>query len=267
MRYSLGLPEAAGRRYWLVETASLPEHEVLRRFYEAVESPAFRWLYEGTTHDALKDAGPILLDVTEAPAFLAEWLDAWGDLASVVIDAPLPIGEMQAHLAGFVTARLEPEGEGLLRFHEPMVLHLLLGEGLLSRAYRSAMLGSGSRWHWPICRCHDGWLFESAASGQAEVGSAPLPVTLTAETVGRLSGLQQLTRLMPVLAEALDRHALHGDDDSISTLWRELEHYWHGVIAQRLPVRKAVQALAEAERDAASLHEFRARMQRLASTE
>ncbi|WP_275289095.1 DUF4123 domain-containing protein [Halomonas elongata] len=266
MRYSLGLPEAAGRRYWLVETASLPEHEVLRRFYEAVESPEFRWLYEGTIHDALKDAGPVLLDVTEVPAFLAERLEAWDGLATVVIDSPLSIGDMQAHLAGFVTARLEPEGEGLWRFHEPMALHLLLGEGLLGRAHRSAMLVSGSRWHWPICRCHDGWLFESAASGQAEAGSAPLPVTLTAETVARLSGLQQLTRLMPVLAEALDRHGLFGDDDSISALWRELERYWHGAAEQRWPVRKAAEALAEAHRDAASLREFRDRMQRLVST-
>ncbi|UYG07258.1 DUF4123 domain-containing protein [Halomonas sp. M4R1S46] len=266
MRYSLGLPETAGRRYWLVETASLPEHEVLRRFYEAVEAPAFRWLYEGTAHDALKDAGPVLLDVTEAPEFLAERLDAWGDMASVVIDALLSIDELQAHLAGFVTARLEPEGEGLWRFHEPMALHLLLGEGLLGHAHRAAMLGREARWHWPICRCHDGWLFESAVS-YSESASVHLPLTLEAETVRRLSGLQQLTRLMPVLADALDRHELHRDDDSISALWRELESYWHGVAEQRFPVRKAAQALAEAEREASSLHEFRARMQRLASTE
>lgn len=265
MRYSLGLPEAAGRRYWLVETASLPQHEVLRRCYEAVEAPEFRWLYEATAHDAVKDAGPVLLAVTEAPGFLAERLDAWSGLASIVIDTPQAIDELQAHLAGFVTARLEPEGEGLWRFHEPMALHLLLGEGLLGRSYRAAMLGRESRWHWPICRCHDGWLFESAASDQAEAASVPLPLTLEAETVRRLSGLQQLTRLMPVLAKVLDRHALHGDDDSISALWRELESYWHGMVDQRLPTRKAAQALAEALRDAASLSECRARMQRLAS--
>ena len=267
MRYSLGLPEAAGRRYWLVETASLPEYEVLRRVYEAVEAPEFRWLYEGTTYDALKDAGPVLLDVTEAPEFLAERLEGWVDLASVVIDAPLSIDELQAHLAGFVTARLEPEGEGLWRFHEPMALHLLLGEGLLGQARQAAMLGGEARWYWPICRCQNGWLFESAVSGQAEAASVPLPVTLEAKVVERLSGLQQLTRLMPVLADALDRHALHGDDDSVSALWRELESYSHGVAKRRRPARKAAVVLAEAQRDAASLREFRDRMQRLASTD
>ncbi|WP_046079158.1 DUF4123 domain-containing protein [Halomonas sp. HG01] len=267
MRYSLGLPEAAGRRYWLVETASLPQHEVLRRCYEALEAPEFRWLYEATAHDALKDVGPVLLDVTEAAAFLAERLDAWGDLAMVVIDTPLSIDEVQAHLAGFVTARLEPEGEGLWRFHEPMALHLLLGEGLLGQDSRTAMLGREARWHWPICRCQGGWLFETVTSDRSESASVPLPLTLEAATVRRLSGLQQLTRLMPVLAEALDRHALHGDDDSISALWRELESYWHDVSAKRIPARKAAQLLSEAERDAGSLDEFRDCMQRLAFTE
>ncbi|WP_175491596.1 DUF4123 domain-containing protein [Onishia taeanensis] len=267
MRYSLGLPESSGQRYWLLETASLPEHEVLRRCYEAIENPEFRWLYEATAHDALKSAGPVLLDVTETPDFLAERLDAWGDLAMVVIDTPLSIDEVQAHLASFVTARLEPEGEGLWRFHEPMALHLLLGEGLLSHGQQAAILGRETRWHWPICRCRDGWLFESAESGQAETTSVPLPLTIDPETARRLSGLQQLKRLMPVLAGALDRHALHDDHDSISALWRELESYWHNVSAKRLPSRKAAQALAEAERDAATLHEFRDCMQRLASTE
>lgn len=267
MRYSLGLPEATGQCYWLVETASLPDNEVLRRFYEAVEVPEFRWLYEGTAYEPLKTAGPVLLNVTEAPGFISEWLDTWRDLAGVLIDSPLVIDEMQAHLAGFVTARLAPEGEGLLRFHEPMALHLLLGEGLLGQGGREAMLGREARWYWPICRCLEGWLFESAATSQGEVGSVPLSLTLEAATVERLSRLQQFTRLMPVLADTLDHYLLHGDGDSISALWQELENYWHGTAGQRVSARRAVVALAETKREAASLSEFRDRMQRLASTE
>ncbi|WP_328716266.1 DUF4123 domain-containing protein [Halomonas elongata] len=266
MRYSLGIPESAGRRYWLVETASLPEYEVLRRFYEAVESPEFRWLYEGTTYDALKNAGPVLLDVTGVPDFLAERLDAWRELAAVIIDTPLPIDELRAHLAGFVTARLEPEGQGLLRFHEPMALHLLLGEGGLGQASQAAMLGVEARWHWPVCRCRSGWLFESVAMNRTEVGNIRLPLQIEAEMVERLSGIQRLTRLMPVLADALDRHGLHEDDDGISALWRDMEKYWHGVAERRQSARAGVAALGNAQREASSLSEFRDRMYRLASS-
>ena len=266
MRYSLGLPEVAGRRYWLVETASLPEHEVLRRFYEVVEAPECRWLYQQTRLDAMKEAGPVLLDVTAAPTFPAEQLEAWGGVAGVIIDTPLSIEEVQAHLARLVTVRLKPEGEGVWRFHEPMALHLMLGEGLLDRTHRAAMQGQEARWYWPICRCHDGWLFESAVSDRTEAVQVPWPVTLEAATVRRLSGIQQLSRLMPVLADLLDRHALQEDTDAITALWLDLEGYWIEVAQSRQPARQAVEALARAQRDASSLRDFRDRMQRLAHT-
>lgn len=270
MRYQLELGEASHSRYWLIDAASLPPHEALRRYYEGVESPCFRWLYEATPYRAAQEAGPLLLDITGAGDFFrhyrAEWLH---HAAALVIDTPLPIDALQDHLAAAVRVGLPGEGQGLLRFHEPMLLHLLLGEGLLPTAQRDALVGSGNRWAWALCRHSTGTLYETYRVA-ADDDPRPAPaLSLDRATLTQLTAIERLSRLMPLLGTALERFDRLTAPSEISCLWLSLADYWRAQRERGTPQKQAVataqQMLAQAGDWAALLERLEASASSLAS--
>lgn len=242
MRYTLTLPKQRQHRYWLVDTASLPEGEVLRHFYATTKQPMFRWLYDGTPYQAVRESGPVLLDITQDASawrqFSAEWV---GKAASVVVDTAEPLDELQQRLAASLTIQTSGNGIGLLRFHEPALLHLLLGEGLLSPANRRILAGEATCWFWPLCQSQGNIIHECYFSpGSTSVGSDR---TLKIDTViqQRLFGLRQFSRLMPLLGDAIYRFNLLQREEQITSLWRELEQYWNATWQSNLPRKKAVE--------------------------
>ncbi len=129
MPYAMSLPEQRERRYWLIDTASLPEGEVLRRFYTLVNQPQFRLLYDGTAYHTLRESGPVLLDITHDANVWRQCSTEWLPYAAmVIIDTPTPLDDLQHRLASCLTIDTPGNGKGLLRFHEQAALHILLGE-------------------------------------------------------------------------------------------------------------------------------------------
>lgn len=242
MRYAVKLPEQKERRYWLVDTASLPEGEVLRRFYASTNQPMFRWLYDGTPYQTVRDSGPVLLDITQNDSvwqqYNAEWMPY---AASVVIDTPTSLDDLQQRLAACLTIDTPGNGKGLLRFHEQAVLHLLLGEQQLDQVDRLALLGEDTCWSWPLCLSPDGIVYERHFSTGGTRITHDQQLRLDAATQQRLQGLRQFSRLMPLLGDAIHRFdLLQTEDDRINSLWRALEHYWHDTWQLNLPRKQAV---------------------------
>ncbi|SDM28380.1 protein of unknown function [Franzmannia pantelleriensis] len=242
MRYTQRLPEQKERRYWLIDPARLPEGEVLRCFYATTHQPMFRWLYDGTAFQAVRDSGPVLLDITQDDSVWQQFSTEWtGQVASVVIDTSESLNDLQQRLSAHLTIDTPGKGKGLLRFHEPAALHLLLGEALLSPPNRMALMGGDVCWTWPLCRYEESIVLErhiSPRSTNATLGGA---LRLDVDTQQRLSGVSQFSRLMPVLGEAIQRFDLMQTDVGITSLWRALECYWCATWQDRLPRRQAVE--------------------------
>lgn len=243
MRYAAKLPEQRERRYWLVDTASLPEGEVLRRFYATTNQPMFRWLYDGTPYQAVRDSGPALLDITKDDSVWQQYAAKWMQhAASIVIDTPVSLNDLQQRLAACLTIDTPGNGMGLLRFHEPAVLHLLLGEKKLDQTDRLALMDKDTCWSWPLCRSADGIVYECHFSTGGNSIPSGKPLRLDEETQHRLQGLRQFSRLMPLLGDAVHRFDLLQKDDScIISLWRALEHYWHDTWKLNLSRKQAVE--------------------------
>lgn len=242
MRYALNLPETRNNRYWLVDTASLPEGEVLRRFYAITEQPMFRWLYDGTPYQAVRDSGPVLLDITHDDGIWQQYGFKWvGQAASVVLDTSESLDEMQERLAAALTIRTPGGGVGLLRFHEPALLHLLLGEELLSPANRLALMGEDACWHWPLCQREGDVIHERYYSINNTGGEPSETLRLDNITQQRLAGLRQFSRLTELLGNTVHRFDLLPTEEDITFLWRELEHYWHATWKIGLKRKQAVE--------------------------
>lgn len=243
MRYAVNFPEQRERRYWLIDTASLPEGEVLRRFYAVVSEPMFRWLYDGTAYHAVRDSGPVLLDITHNADIWQQYSVDWmKHAASVVIDTPASLNDLQQRLAACLTIDTPGNGMGLLRFHEQAVLHLLLGEEKLDQADRLALMDKDTCWSWPLCRSADGIVYERHFSTGGNSIPSGKPLRLDEETQQRLQGLRQYSRLMPLLGDAIHRFdLLQKEDDCITSLWRALEHYWHDTWQLNLSRKQAVE--------------------------
>lgn len=245
MRYTLTLPAPKQHRYWLVETASLPENEVLRRFYATVQQPMFRWLYDGTAYQAVRDSGPVLLDITQDASvwhqFSAEWA---GKAASVVIDTSESLDELHRRLAICLTIKTRGNGVGLLRFHEAAALHLLLGEEMLSLDNRVALMGESACWSWVLCQSQGGIVYEHYCSPKSVNNmdiAGRTALRLEDVTQQRLSSLTHFSRLMPVLGKAIYRFNLLPRQVEITLLWSALERYWHATWQSRLPRKQVVE--------------------------
>ncbi|PRY58286.1 uncharacterized protein DUF4123 [Vreelandella songnenensis] len=244
MRYALNLPETRNNRYWLVDTASLPEGEVLRRFYAITKQPMFRWLYDGTPYQAVRDSGPVLLDITHDDNVWQQYGFKWvGQTASVVIDTPESLDALQERLANCLTIQTPGGGFGLLRFHEPALLHLLLGEELLSPASRLALMGEEACWHWPLCQREGDVIHERYYSINPTGIEPSETLRLNNITQQRFAGLRQFSRLTALLGNTVHRFDLLQRDEDITVLWRELEHYWHTTWKTGLKRKQAVESV------------------------
>ncbi|RUR56585.1 DUF4123 domain-containing protein [Vreelandella populi] len=242
MRYALNLPKQSDKRYWLVDTASLPEGEVLRRFYAIVKQPGFRWLYDGTPYQAVRDSGPVLLDITHDDSIWHQCGFEWaGVAASVVIDTSESLDALQERLANSLTIQTPGGGFGLLRFHEPALLHLLLGEKLLSPANRLALMGDNACWHWPLCQHQGDVLHERCNLINSTEIEPSETLRLDNITQQRLTGLRQFSRLTALLGNTVHRFDLLQTEEDITFLWRELEHYWHATWKAGLKRKQAVE--------------------------
>ncbi|UYG04037.1 DUF4123 domain-containing protein [Halomonas sp. LR3S48] len=246
MRYAQSLPERTDRRYWLVDTANLPEGEVLRRVYETMTQPDFLLLYEGTPYHEIRDSGPVLLDITEDDSCWQQCRSEWvGCAASVIIDTRETLENLHERLAASLTIETSGGGKGLLRFHESAALHLLLGEGLLDPADRLALVGESACWSWPLCHSEGSIIHEhyyEPHSGTLVAGKA-LRLDVVAQQ--QLQDLRQFSRLMPVLGDTIHRFDLLQREETITTLWQALKRYWHATWQDSLP-RK--QAMADVQR-------------------
>ncbi|RUR40146.1 DUF4123 domain-containing protein [Vreelandella populi] len=242
MRYALNLPKQSDKRYWLVDTASLPESEVLCRFYAIAKQPDFRWLYDGTPYQTVRDSGPVLLDITHDDSVWHQCSFEWaGVAASAVIDTSESLDALQERLANSLTIQTPGGGFGLLRFHEPALLHLLLGEELFSPGNRLALAGENACWHWPLCQ-HQGDVLHERYDSVNSTGIEPSEtVKLNNVTQQRLAGLRQFSRLTVLLGEAISRFDLLQTEEDITFLWRELEHYWHATWKVSLKRKQAVE--------------------------
>lgn len=242
MRYAVKLPEQKERRYWLVDTASLPMGEVLRRFYASTNQPMFRWLYDGTPYQTVRDSGPVLLDITQNDSvwqqYNAEWMPY---AASVVIDTPTSLDDLQQRLAACLTIDTPGNGKGLLRCHEQAVLHLLLGEQQLDQVDRLALLGEDTCWSWPLCLSQENIVHERYFSAGGNSLPDGRPLRLAPETQQRLQGLRQFSRLMPLMGDAIHRFNLLQTDEEITSLWIALERYWVATLQASLPRKQAVE--------------------------
>lgn len=257
MRYALNLPKQSNRRYWLVDTASLPEGEVLRRLYALAEHPDFRWLYDGTPYQAVRDSGPVLLDITHDDGVWQQCGFEWaGVAASVVIDTPESLDALQERLASILTIHTPGSGVGLLRFHEPALLHLLLGEELLSPANRLALMGDGVCWHWPLCQHHEDVLHERYEAVNSTRVAPSEALKLDNVTQQRIAGLRQFSRLMPLIGDAVHRFELLQREEDITFLWRELEHYWHATCKASLKRKQAVENVESMLTRSGTLEQF-----------
>ncbi|MEG3080394.1 DUF4123 domain-containing protein [Halomonas sp. 5021] len=243
MRYAVNLPEQRERRYWLIDTASLPEGEVLRRFYSVVDQPMFRWLYDGTAYHGVRESGPVLLDITHNAKVWQQCSADWMPYAaSVVIDTPASLDDLQQRLAACLTIDTSGSGMGLLRFHEPAVLHLLLGEEQLDQTDRLVLMGEDTCWSWPLCLSQENIVHERYFSAGGNNWPDGKPLRLAPETQQRLQGLRQFSRLMPLLGDAVHRFdLLQKEDDCITSLWWALEHYWHDTWQLNLSRKQAVE--------------------------
>lgn len=243
MRYAMNLPEQRKRRYWLIDTASLPEGEVLRRFYTLVNQPQFRWLYDGTAYQTVRESGPVLLDITHNANVWRQCCADWLPYAAmVIIDTPTALDDLQQRLAACLTIDTPGNGKGLLRFHEQAALHILLGEEKLDPVDRLALMGEDTCWTWPLCFSCDGSIYEchvSMSDGSTPTGK---PLQLNAVTQQRLQSLRQFSRLMPLLGDTIYRfNLLQQEDDGITSLWQALEHYWHHTWQRNLSRKQAVE--------------------------
>ncbi|TVP42470.1 MAG: DUF4123 domain-containing protein [Halomonas sp.] len=242
MRYAVTLPAPKKQRYWLVDTGSLPEGEVLRRFYGEATQPMFRWLYDGTAYQGVRDSGPVLLDITQNSDFWQQCCTEWvGVVASVVIDTNESLDDLQQRLAANLTIHTTGNGKGLLRFHEPAVLHLLLGEELLSPAGRLTLMGKNTSWYWALCRSQENIIYEHCSSGNGEGITPSNALRLDDATQQRLTGLRQFSRLMPLMGDAINRFGLLHSESEITSLWRALERYWSATWQTNLPRKQAVE--------------------------
>lgn len=262
MRYRSELLPAQHYRYWLVDIASLPPNEVLQRYYAWVDVPSFRWLYANTAYHHVRDVGPVLLDITQAEEFFqhhqTEWLH---QAASLVIDTPLSLEALQQRLAAFVTVDLGGPGMGLFRFHEPVALHLLLGEGLLSEPRRHALVGPETRWAWALCQCREGLVYETHDVSDTVESTIPALLPLDDAIQQRLAKGKQLSRLMPLLGAAVDRFGLRQDPEAMSRLWLSLEHYWHANRDAALPLKRVVGEAHRMLEQAESLEHLEAQLE------
>ncbi|MGM0856338.1 MAG: DUF4123 domain-containing protein [Pseudomonadota bacterium] len=241
MRYAVKLPEQKERRYWLVDTASLPEGEVLRRFYASTNQPMFRWLYDGTPYQTVRDSGPVLLDITQNDSVWQQYNAKWMPYAaSVVIDTHTSLDDLQQRLAACLTINTPGNGKGLLRFHEQAVLHLLLGEQQLDQVDRLALLGEDTCWSWPLCLSQENIVHERYFSAGGNSLPDGRPLRLAPETQQRLQGLRQFSRLMPLLGDAVHRFDLLQTDEEITSLWIALERYWVATLQASLPRKQAL---------------------------
>ncbi|MDX5376125.1 MAG: DUF4123 domain-containing protein [Halomonas sp.] len=261
MRYTVDLPARVERRYWLVDTANLPEGEVLRRFYETTDQPDFLWLYEGTPYQAVRDSGPVLLDMTEDDRCWQQYRSEWaGHVASVVIDTPESLENLHERLAASLKIETPGEGAGLLRFHTPAALHLLLSEELLDPVDRLALVGEGVCWSWPLCQSQGNIVYERyflAGNTSANDNTrAEKTLRLDASAQQRLQNSRQFSRLMPVLGDAIHRFDLLQREAEITTLWRELERYWHATWHIRLARKQAVQGAQDMLARSDALEQF-----------
>lgn len=243
MRYAMSLPERGAHRYWLIDTASLPEGEVLRRFYTLVNQPQFRWLYDGTAYHTVRESGPLLLDITHNANMWQQCSTDWLPYASmVVIDTPTALDDLQQRLAACLTIDTLGNGKGLLRFYEKTTLRLLLGEQQLDSVDRLALLGEDACWTWPLCPSPAGTVYERHFSAGGSRLPSDKPLRLSAETQQRLHDLRQFSRLVPVLGDALYRFdLLQQGDEGIASLWQALEHYWHHTWQRNLSRKQAVE--------------------------
>lgn len=241
MRYAVKLPEQRKQRYWLVDTGSLPEGEVLRRYYAEATQPTFRWLYDDTAYQGVRNSGPVLLDITQNSDFWQQCSTDWVvTAASVVIDTNETLDELQQRLATHLTIHTSGNGKGLLRFHEPAVLHLLLGEEQLSPAGRLTLMGKDTTWYWALCLSQGTVIHEHCSSVNSEDITPNQALRLDDVTQQRLTDLRQFSRLMPLMGDAIDRFDLLQSEDEITSLWRALEQYWGATWQTHLPRKQAV---------------------------
>ncbi|MCS2608576.1 DUF4123 domain-containing protein [Halomonas dongshanensis] len=244
MRYTSRLPQSRNRRYWLVDTSTLPEGEVLRCFYLSTQQPSFRWLYDGTPYQSVRDSGPVLLDITHEDTVLQKYGNAWaGRVASVLMDTPELLDDLQTRLANRLLVETSAQGVGLFRFHEPAALHLLLGEGLLSLAQRFSLMGPSTCWYWPFAKHQDRVTYELCYSSDVTRIPEHKPFRFDAEVQKRLAGIRHFSRLLPVLGEALHNFELYALEKETTHLWQAIERYWSASLDANQPRKKVIDHL------------------------
>ncbi|WP_165495855.1 DUF4123 domain-containing protein, partial [Marinobacter halodurans] len=178
---------------FLVHQALRPD--ALRRLYELEPQPRLRFVYQGTTQDEAKLAGPLLIDANQPnaePHFIQGVHEGWG---IALIGSPgLTLGDVDTHFKSLMWA-MTPRGRSLFNFALTSALGGL--GGTLDPTQMNRLLGPLAG----LAGTIDGepWLFRRNQPGRAMAEADPL--TLTPENLQHMAR-QRRHRL----ARALSRH-------------------------------------------------------------
>ncbi|WP_165495809.1 DUF4123 domain-containing protein, partial [Marinobacter halodurans] len=177
---------------FLVHQALRPD--ALRRLYEQEPQPRLRFVYQGTTQDEAKLAGPMLIDANQPaaePYFLKGVREGW---AMALVGPGLTLDAANTHFKTLLWTQT-PRGKALFNFALPDALGGL-GDSLDS-SQLNRLLGPLHR----LIGSTDGqfWQFRRNQPGRAMAEADPL--TLTPENLQHMAR-QRRHRL----ARALSRH-------------------------------------------------------------